>query len=260
MRLVVLLAALTATATAAAAADRYGAGGAAAQAAQAPAAPRATSAPAPTPHLLSWSGKTQPTAPAAAPQQVADARPAPMVLPPPQAAWRRPSPAAPPVSTAPAYTAQTAAPQTAAPPTSLYAAPTAPMQSQYQPRAQMAAAVPAPASSPYKGGPRFYSLHREYGVAPDPIALPQQQAAFNGAQTDLAEPPPPADPRTPAQHRAAAAQAGNGVASARPGSQGGDWGASDDPGLASGDASQGLTGQTPTDTGLQTTTLGSGHP
>jgi hypothetical protein len=267
MRLVVLLAALTATASAANAADRYGPGGSAPPQAGPTAA--AQVAPAAGQHRLSWAGKTEPTAPASV-QQQADARPAPMRLPPPQGAWRRPGAGTPPASPAAmapaalstsqpqAYAASSTA---AAPPTSLYGSPAAPTQSQYAPRTQAVAATPQPGrSAPYAGGPRYYSVHRDYGMAPDPIPAALPQPFFNGQQADLAEPPPPVDPRTPAQQRAAAAAAGNGVASARPGSQGGDWGASDDPGLAAGDASQNLTGQTPTETGLQNTNLGSGHP
>ncbi|MDR3508309.1 MAG: hypothetical protein P4L64_10470 [Caulobacteraceae bacterium] len=42
--------------------------------------------------------------------------------------------------------------------------------------------------------PRFYSVHRQYGVTPDPIPLPAQFFADAG-NADLAEPPPPVTPR-----------------------------------------------------------------
>jgi hypothetical protein len=42
--------------------------------------------------------------------------------------------------------------------------------------------------------PRLYSLHREFGLTPDPIPLPKQFFA-DSAATDLAAPPPPLDPR-----------------------------------------------------------------
>ena len=264
MRLVVLIAVLAATASAAEAADRYGASNTPPQPqSQVPGAPARQGSAPPAPHMLSWSGKTQPSEPAPPPVRQADARPQPMALPPPRGAWTRPGPGTPPGSPGPAAAYQpqryagptnTPAPQ-AAPPTGLYGSGQTPTESQYQPRAQVPAPQQPAQNTAYNGGARFYSVHREYGVSPDPIPAPLAQPFFNGQQADLAEPPPPVDPRTPAQQRAASSAAGNGVATARPGSQGGDWGASDDPGLAAGDASQGLSGQTTTDTGL-----GSGHP
>lgn len=260
MRLVFLLSAMTALAGAAQAADRYGATSppsaqplpAPATAAKAPASPTAGG-----PRILTWSGKTQPTAPAEVVEAQADGPPAPLPAPPPQGAWRRPGPGAqtgapqPLAAPPPRYAAQPA-PQ-AAPPASLYGA------AQPQPPQQQAQAQAAP----YAGGPRFYSLHREYGVAPDPIP----QAELSGQTTDLAAPPPPVDKRTPAQQRAAVAQADSGVGNAPSGSQGGDWGASDDPGLAGGDPSQALTAQAPAQTGLgapqssdTNADSGSGHP
>ena len=58
--------------------------------------------------------------------------------------------------------------------------------------------------------PRQYSVHRQYGGAPDPIRMP---ADFFGSPADLAAPPPPvprrvqSEGRTPAQVRAAEARA-----------------------------------------------------
>jgi hypothetical protein len=42
------------------------------------------------------------------------------------------------------------------------------------------------------GGPRFYSLHRDYGIEPDAIPLPPQ---FFGATADLSAPPPSEAPK-----------------------------------------------------------------
>ena len=57
--------------------------------------------------------------------------------------------------------------------------------------------TPAPAAPVQAAGgqpPRFYSLHREFGLAPDPAPalLPAQ---FFAPSADLAEPPPPPPPR-----------------------------------------------------------------
>lgn len=42
------------------------------------------------------------------------------------------------------------------------------------------------------GGPRFYSVHRQYGLEPSAIPLPPQ---FFGATADLSQPPPDQDLR-----------------------------------------------------------------
>ena len=75
-------------------------------------------------------------------------------------------------------------PQTAAAPpapTSIYDAPT---QAQAAPSPQpYRQAQPSPTSAANsQSGPRFYSLHREYGIQPDPIPLPPQ---FFGPTADL---------------------------------------------------------------------------
>ena len=63
------------------------------------------------------------------------------------------------------------------------------------PQAAAQTPVPAPqpqqmaAAQPYKGGPRFYSLHRDFGMTPDAIPIPPQ---FFGPTADLST--PPADP------------------------------------------------------------------
>ena len=85
----------------------------------------------------------------------------------------------------------------AALPTSLYSAYPSP-----SPRPAPAPwTAPSPAIAPPKPAstapaaanqaPRFYSVHREFGLKPDPIPLPQQ---FFAAGADLAAPPPPLDP------------------------------------------------------------------
>jgi hypothetical protein len=131
----------------------------------------------PTPMAtLTWPGKT--AAPPAAPRYVAYGRPA--LQSPPQAA-----------------------PQTA--PTSLYDPPPprwrAVEDSASQAPAPPSAAAPAPAPDPTPASaangqtvrdgqpPHFYSLARQYGVQPDPIALSPQFLAST-PQADMAEPPP----------------------------------------------------------------------
>jgi hypothetical protein len=55
-----------------------------------------------------------------------------------------------------------------------------------------AAALAGPAAAPPErrvDGPRFYSLHRDYGLAPDAIPLPPK---FFGPTADLSKPPEPA--------------------------------------------------------------------
>lgn len=58
-----------------------------------------------------------------------------------------------------------------------------------------APASPQPAAVAANGlAPRFYSVHRQFGVQPDPIPLPAQFFGDTPA-TDLAAPPPPLPPR-----------------------------------------------------------------
>lgn len=54
-------------------------------------------------------------------------------------------------------------------------------------------ATSAPAQPATGQAPRFYSVHREFGLKPDPIPLPPQFFA-SSAGADLAAPPPPLDP------------------------------------------------------------------
>ncbi len=67
----------------------------------------------------------------------------------------------------------------------------APLNSIYDPAPaarQPSAAAPAPvqvAQGQTEGGARHYSVHRDYGIAPDPIPLPPQ---FFGATADLSQP------------------------------------------------------------------------
>ena len=58
-----------------------------------------------------------------------------------------------------------------------------------------AAATAGPASDGVHSSqpPRFYSVHREFGLTPDPIPLPQQFFA-DSAANDMAAPPPPLAP------------------------------------------------------------------
>ncbi len=66
-------------------------------------------------------------------------------------------------------------------------------------------ANPAPTAVAQNGAPpRFYSLHREFGVSPDPIPLPAQFFADSGA-ADLAGPPPPPAPHLIAGQSASSA-------------------------------------------------------
>jgi hypothetical protein len=72
------------------------------------------------------------------------------------------------------YRPQNAAPTPAAP-ASIYDAPQQPYR--------QAQATPAQSTAANgQSGPRFYSLHREYGIQPDPIPLPPQ---FFGPTADL---------------------------------------------------------------------------
>jgi hypothetical protein len=94
-------------------------------------------------------------------------------------------------------------------PTSLYSAYPSPAPRQaaasWTPPSR-AAAAPAPASAAGSAAtnqaPRFYSVHREFGLRPDPIPLPQQFFADSGG-SDLAAPPPPLAPHPVAGTQAA---------------------------------------------------------
>jgi len=85
---------------------------------------------------------------------------------------------------------------TAALPTSLYSAYPSAVPRQAPARwtpPSRAAATPAPAQTAANQAPHFYSVHREFGLTPDPIPLPRQFFA-DSAGADLAAPPPPLDP------------------------------------------------------------------
>ncbi len=126
-----------------------------------------------------WSSETQPQArPQIQPQPQAQAQPqgatpAEMAarMPPPSNPWRPYQPGA--------LASQAAAPRPA--PTSIYDAP----QSAPAPQPQAAPYRQAQAAPNSQGGPRFYSLHKEYGIQPDPIPLPPQ---FFGPTADLSAP------------------------------------------------------------------------
>ena len=82
-------------------------------------------------------------------------------------------------------------------PTSIYA----PAPVAYRPAQAVVPASPAVAAAPAQpmlagssgAPPRFYSVQRQYGVQPDPVALSAQFLADTGG-ADLAEPPPPPPP------------------------------------------------------------------
>jgi hypothetical protein len=73
-------------------------------------------------------------------------------------------------------------PTPAALPSSIYDPPPAKAATAAAPAAQLAQAPAYPSA-------RFYSLHRAYGQAPDPVSLSPQFLA--SASPDLADPPPP---------------------------------------------------------------------
>lgn len=104
----------------------------------------------------------------------------------------RPSPA-----TAQIAVAKPRAQPTAAPPRSAQARPVASPDAApvaAQPPSPTTAANPQPAAIAANGAPpHFYSVHRQFGVAPDPIPLAPQFFA-DGATADLAGPPPPPAP------------------------------------------------------------------
>lgn len=98
-------------------------------------------------------------------------------------AAQTPAPAPPPATLAEAISAP------ATQPASIYAPPPGP------PSAAPAARPEAQASTSGAGQPpRFYSVHRPFGLTPDPIPLSPQFFADSGA-ADLAAPPPPLPPR-----------------------------------------------------------------
>jgi len=124
----------------------------------------------------------RPAVPRSAPVLTAAARteppPVESMAPPSASAWR---PLYPDTQAQPVR--QAASPQ----PTSIYDP--APAQAAY-PQAAYPQAPAAPvqrvASAAQTGGPRFYSLHRDYGIQPDAIPLPPQ---FFGPTADLSSPP-----------------------------------------------------------------------
>jgi hypothetical protein len=69
-------------------------------------------------------------------------------------------------------------------------------------RAVSAAAPQAQVQAQTSQAPHFYSVHREFGLNPDPIPLPRQ--FFSDGSGDLSAPPPP-----PAPHPFAGSQAAN---------------------------------------------------
>ncbi len=135
--------------------------------------------------MLTWPGKVEPARPRAQVQTASAPSPAPLRV---QRYWD------------PRPQAQVQQPQATAPPTNIYApAPPRIVASAQLPSAApqapaQRAAVQAVASSQDDYQPtHFYSLHRQYGQAPDPIPLSAQ--FFASSTPDLAQPPPPV-PRT----------------------------------------------------------------
>ena len=151
----------------------------------------------PGPSTLAWPGKTPPPA---APEIVAEA--AAPARPEPIAPWAHrlaaaapaPIPAAAPasiVAEAPQYAAPTSAPTASRPahvPTHLYDTPPAAQPAPQQQTALLGgpAARPVPASGAAEG-PRFYSVYREYGIAPDAILTAPHTS--RGQETTLREIP-----------------------------------------------------------------------
>jgi len=83
----------------------------------------------------------------------------------------------------PAAPARTAAPP--APPTSIYA----PAPPQAAPPAATAQPTAAAKAEPAAGG-RLYSVHRNYGMTPDPSPQPQSLTLLGGPTTTLSDTPP----------------------------------------------------------------------
>ena len=182
--------------------DRYGGGYRRTAVSASQPDPKAAPQPAPSGPRLAWAGKVEMQAPVAAPAQsggwssvpqrwTAPPRPQASVQPSPQVQpqARADSPSemaarmAPPSNPWRPYHPQVSAgdgqASTATAPISIYDPPPA---------------GPAPAPQPYRqaqaapnpeGGPRFYSLHKDYGIQPDPIPLPPQ---FFGPTADLSAP------------------------------------------------------------------------
>jgi hypothetical protein len=137
---------------------------------------------------LSWVGKTDGAAPAQAYANASTGASNPAV----PAGWTL-------VPTAQAPLRQAVAPHAYAQPSpaqrtpypSLTTTPAAPMQAA---TAQMTQASPSPSASTTgraqsnEGGPRLYSLHRDYGMEPDPIPLAPQ---FFSATADMTQPETP---------------------------------------------------------------------
>lgn len=122
--------------------------------------------------LLTWPGKVVPQARPAAPRWLAAT--------PSASSVRAPTPP---------LVQPVAQPRPPVLPTSIYAPPARPATVPApapEPRQAIAQAGPAPGQYP---SPRFYSVHREYGQAPDPIPLSPQ--FFASETPDLAQPPPP---------------------------------------------------------------------
>jgi hypothetical protein len=152
--------------------DRYGGG------LHRPPAPRpinsqSASPAGPSGPYLAWTGKVQPSVA----NPYAAASPAPYWTAEPQA--HAPQMAAPTNASTDwrPYRPQASAQQQTLP-RSIYDAPPQAASAPYQ----QAQAAPPP--NP-QGGPRFYSLHRDYGIQPDAIPLPPQ---FFGATADLSAP------------------------------------------------------------------------
>ncbi|HEX2562159.1 hypothetical protein [Phenylobacterium sp.] len=154
MRLALVLVALACAGSAAAepVQDRYG-------------PPRKAAAPQARPYegrLLGWSGKAAPTAPQAAPVQIA-ARPEPRPVAAPQ-----PPPRAQPMSS----WSHDPLPQ------SLYDGPAPAPAAAPPPPAPRLAQAPPPAPQRGAAPSRLYSLHREYGMAPDTVPATSAQTNY----------------------------------------------------------------------------------
>jgi hypothetical protein len=92
-------------------------------------------------------------------------------------------------------------------PSQAASAETAPAAPAAQPNRSYASAAPATSDGVHSSQPpHFYSLHREFGLTPDPIPLPQQFFA-DSAAADMAAPPPPLPPHPVAGTQAATATA-----------------------------------------------------
>ena len=82
-------------------------------------------------------------------------------------------------------------PAAAAPQPTPEKAPAKPAKTAAAPAAPLSPAVAPPGfrTASSTSSSRFYSVHRQFGVAPDPINMPKQ--FFLDGSPDLAEPPPP---------------------------------------------------------------------